>query len=595
MFARIGRVLLWLFAIVGIIAVVVIGFTIWSIDRWIGERLARPEPAETIVLSLDLRQPLVDAPPQSPLAVLLQGAPPSLREVVDAIEQARTDPSVAGLVAEFGTGTLGMATAQELRDAVARFRESGKPLIAYADTFSELGSGNASYLLASAFDEIWVQPMGTIGITGFASQLPFAAEALDMVGVEPEVARRGPYKTFPDIITQTGLTPENREMTTALLDSLFDQLVAGISESRGLEPRAVEDLIDQAPLLAGEALEAGLIDRVDHRFDMRAELDEQFGSDTSWLGARDYLALTPTAQENPETRVALIYAIGPVVIGEDTRSPLDSGGAVIAAETTAQAIHDVIDDDEIDAIILRVDSPGGSPVAAEVVRRAVVRAGEEGKPLIVSMGSLAASGGYWIAAPARTIVAQPATLTGSIGVFAINAASRELWNDLGVNWETVQRGRHAGMWSFVDSLTESEEARFNTIVDNIYDRFLTIVAEGRGLDRDTVDDIGRGRVWSGLQAQELGLVDRLGGLDEALLAARDALDLAEDAPLAVEIRPERVSELERLADLLRSRPGMDARTQALLQRLEPLLDAAAPLAGDPGARLLRMPDLGLQN
>ncbi|NBC31155.1 MAG: signal peptide peptidase SppA [Alphaproteobacteria bacterium] len=594
MFARIGRFLLWLFAIVGIVTIIVVGAAIWSVDRWIGERLARPEPAETILLSLDLRQPIVDGPPQSPLSVLLRGAPTSIREVVESIDRARTDPRVAGLVAEFGGAAFGMATAQELRDAVTRFRDSGKPLIAYADSFAGLGGGNASFLLASAFDEIWLQPIGTIGITGFASQMPFAREALARIGIQPEVVRRGPYKTFPDILTQDGLTPENREMTAALLDSLYGQLVDGVAEGRGLEPDTVRSLIDRAPLLTEEALEAGLIDRIDHRFDLRTEIEERFGSETSWLDARSYLALNTVEAPEPQAEVALIYAVGPVVLDEDDRSPLDGGGPVIAAETTAQAIHDAIDDEDIDAIVLRIDSPGGSPVASEVVRRAVLRAAEEDKPLIVSMGGAAASGGYWIAAPARTIVAQPGTFTGSIGVFAINAASSAFWRDIGVNWETVRRGRHAGMGSLVDALSESEAQRFTALVDDIYDTFLTVVAEGRGLDRARVDEIGRGRVWTGAQAQERGLVDRLGGLDEALVVARETLDLAADAPLAVTIRPEPASPLERLAELLRSGPGLDARTRAMLARLDPLLDAVAPLAAEPGSQLLRMPDPGIR-
>lgn len=594
MFARIGRVLLWLFAIVGLVAVVLAGVTIWSVDRWIGERLARPELGETIVLSLDLRQSLVEGPPQSPLAVLLQGTPPSVREVVEAIDRARTDPRVTGLVAEFGADPFGMATAQELRDAIASFRESGKPLIAYADSFAGLGGGNASYLLATAFDEIWLHPLGTVGITGFAAQMPFAREALSNAGVEPEVARRGPYKTFPDVLTQDGFTPENREMTTALLDSLYGQLVDGIAEGRGLTPETVRSLIDRAPLMTEEARAAGLVDRVEHRFDLDAELESRFGGEASRLGARDYLALGTGDEEEPQARVALIYAVGPVVLDEEDRSPLDGGGTVIAAGTTAEAIHDAIDDEEIGAIVLRIDSPGGSPVASEVVRRAVLRAGEEGKPLIVSMGGAAASGGYWIAAPARTIVAQPATFTGSIGVFAINAASRAFWSDIGVNWDTVRRGRHAGMGSFVDRLSESEEERFSAIVDSIYENFLTVVAEGRGMSREQVDEIGRGRVWTGLQAQERGLVDRLGGLNAALAAAREALDLAADAPLAVEIRPEPPSPLERLAEMLRRGPGLDARSTAILEHLNPLLEAAAPLVAEPGSQMLRMPDLGIR-
>lgn len=593
MFARIGRVFLWLFAIVGVVSSVTLGLTLWSIDQWIGEHSATPEPAETIVLSLDFRQALVDAPPQSPLTALVEGPSPALRDMVAAIDRARSDPHVTGLVAEFGHDTFGMATAQELQGAIERFRDSGKPVIAYADSFGELGGGNFSYLLATAFDEIWLGPMGGVGLTGLFSQMPFAERGLDDLGIEPEVVRRGAYKTFPDIATEDGLSPEHREMVEALLDSLYEQLVAGIADGRELAPETVASLIDTGPLLAQEALDAGLIDGIEHRTGLRADLDARFGDDAAWMGGADYLALGVEDEEPAENRIALIYAVGPVVLGEEERSPLDGGSSVIAAESTALVIEDAVADESIDAIVLRLNTPGGSAVASEVVRRAVLHAEDQGKPLIVSMGDVAASGGYWIAAGADTIVAQPATITGSIGVFSVGFATRAFWRDIGITWDQVQRGRHAGMWSPIDPMSGSELDRMTVIIDDVYENFLTVVSDGRGLDRQTVDGIGQGRVWTGEQALDLGLVDRLGGFDEALSAAREALDLAADAPIQVEIRPEPPSPFDLLAQFLGTGVGPDAQTQALLDRLTPLIDAAAPITADPGAQLLRMPAIGL--
>jgi protease-4 len=590
MWRAIGRFLLYLFAVIGVLAVLVAVLLGWATLNLIREAGAPAAPPGSIVLRLDLRQPLRDGPPQPPLLAALAGREQTLHETIEAIDRAAEDDRVVALVAHLGGDVFGLALAQELRAAVGRFRDSGKPAYAYADTLGEFGSGNASYYLATGFDSIWVRPTGSVGLTGLRAEVPFAAELLSDIGVEAEVVRRGRFKTVPETFTEDAMPPAHREMLNGLLGDLFDQLAAGIADGRGLDAAAVESLIDDGPYMADEALDAGLIDRLDSLHALEAELDERFGEGAEPVEAPRYLAAIGARDVEPEGRIALIYATGMIVLGED-QGPSLFGPQLMVADRIAEAIDAAASDAGIDAIVLRVDSGGGSAVASDVIGQAVQRADEQGTPVIVSMGSAAASGGYWISAPAAEIVAQPATLTGSIGVFAGNLDTRALWEELGVNWDSVQRGENADLWSNIAELSPSGRERVNALVDAIYGDFIALVAAGRGLDRGAVEELAQGRVWSGAQAEARGLVDRLGGLEAALAAVRDALELAEGAPLTVEVRPEPASPLEQLAGWIGVHAVAEGPAAAALRRLEPMLARAAPLLRPPGEGILRMPPL----
>ena len=588
---KIWRILVGGFAVIGFLSVLAVIAVMVVTFRIVGSAGVPPEPPDTIVLRLDMRTGPADRQPADPLFGQLGGGRgATLRELVQAIDLARDDPRVAGLVGHFDGDAFGMATAQELAAALSRFRESGKFTIAYADTLGESGAGNIAYYLASSFEEVWMLPLGTLALTGLRAEMPFAREALNDFGVDPQFTRRGDYKSFSEMFTERDFTPANREMTESLIGSLFDQLVAGVAEHRDLAEGRVRGLVDGAPFTASEAVEFGLIDRLATRQDMRDEIDSRAGADSGTLDARAYLAVAQPDTAEERVRIAVVYAYGTVALGNNGDSAL--AGQVMGADTVAGAINEAIDDEGIQAIVLRINSPGGSPVASEIIGGAVDRAAAEGKPLIVSMGEVAASGGYWIAAGARQIVAQPGTITGSIGVLSGKFDTSELWDDIGVNWGSVQRGRNADMWSPTEGFSVSSANRLDAVVDDIYARFLDRVAAGRGMEREAVDAVAQGRVWTGLQAQSHGLVDQLGGLTAAVDLARNAAGAAPEAGTDLVILPRRPNPFEQLFDLA-SGGGLESarRLDAAAERLEPYLRTMTPLLEEPGAHLMRMPEL----
>ncbi|NBB82785.1 MAG: signal peptide peptidase SppA, partial [Alphaproteobacteria bacterium] len=511
-----GKFIVRLFAVIGLIAVLLIAGVI-TLGGLVFDRFSAPPAPDRMVLELDLRQGAPDQAPPGRLTRRLTDGTDTLGEVTRALDRAAEDERVVAVVARFGPDSFGPAVAQELREAVGRFRESGKPAIAYAESFGELAPGNWSYLAASAFDEVRLQPGGGVGLTGVVSEAPFAADLLADLGIEVEVFRREDYKTAPNTVTETGYTEAQREMTESLVGDFADQLVAGIAEGRGLDRTAVERLMNDGPLPADRAIDGGLIDGLIHWRDLLAEVRAGAGEgpEPEGLGAAAYLSATGPV-EAPDGRIAVIWATGMITEGESERPGFGLGPSVMGADTVSRSIVEAIESDRWDAIVLRIVSGGGSATASEVIRDAVREAAEAGKPLIVSMGSAAASGGYWIAADAAAIVAQPGTLTGSIGVFAGKPVLEDLWEDLGVEWDRVTEGRNAGMFSINRPYTAAQRARLQAAIDSIYQRFLTVVAEGRDLDVARVREIAGGRVWTGAQAREIGLVDRLGGLGTAV-------------------------------------------------------------------------------
>ncbi|MEQ8964280.1 MAG: S49 family peptidase [Azospirillaceae bacterium] len=584
-----GRFIVRLFAVIGVIAVLLVAGAITA-GTLLLDRLGAPETPPRMVLELDLRGGLPAGPPPSPIRRRFAGAPPTLDETIVALERAADDDRVAGVVARFGGDTFSAATAQSLRDAIARFRESGKPAIAHADSFGEFSPGTIAYYAASAFDRVTLQPGGTVGIVGLRSEVPFAAEALADLGIEPQVEKRGRYKTAPNTATETGLTPAHRAMLESVVSDTTGQIVAGIAESRGLDRGEVRTAVDRAPLLADEAASAGFVDGLVHWRDLvdEATAPADGGPTAERVDAATYLAVAPTPDE-PDARVGVIYVAGLIAEGEG-----ESGGVgptVAGADRIAAALDEAARRDGIDAVILRIESGGGSPSASEVIRRAVVATREAGKPVIVSMGGAAASGGYWIAVDADTIVAQPATLTGSIGVFAGKPVLTDLLDDLGVSVEGVQQGRNADLFSLTVPYGENRE-RAAAMVDAIYDRFVTLVAEGRGLDRAAVLEVAEGRVWTGAQARELGLVDRLGGLGAAIDAAGETLGLEPGSTILPTVLPRPKSPVEDLMELAGGVVAAAAHAETM-GRVASLVERTETWLLAPGSRALTMPEAGL--
>ncbi|MEV5752018.1 signal peptide peptidase SppA [Actinoallomurus sp. NPDC052308] len=535
---------------------------------------ARERRTAPLILELDLTDGIVEGPPADPVSALVSMRRAHLRDVLAGLRKGGSDPRVKALIVRIGGGRLGLAVAQELRAAVQAFRDAGKLTVAWAESFGETGRGTVPYYLATAFERIYLQPSGDLALTGVALEEPFFNEALEKAGITPRFAKRHEYKTAANTFMERTYTPEHREMSDRIVSSIGAQVVAGVAAGRGLPEERVRELIDQAPLLGPEALEAGLVDRLAYRDEVYAEVRAAAGGVRGGEVRLRYVArynrgqnVTKRIPRPQQDVVALIQGHGPIRLGRSGRGLLPGQGASIGSDTIAAAFRAAARDDKVKAIVFRVDSPGGSYVASDTIWREVVLARKAGKPVIVSMGNVAASGGYFVAAPADTIVAQPGTLTGSIGVVIGKPVIGDLLDRLGIGLGSVEHGAHARMYAPTRDFTDEEWSRINTFLDRVYDDFVGKVAEGRAMSRERVHELARGRVWTGADAHERGLVDELGGLAYALDLARKKAGLAADAP--VRAYP-RVSPLDRL----RPAESSDDRTAASAR-----VDAWGPLTG----------------
>jgi protease-4 len=428
---------------------------------------------------------------------------------------------------------------QELRRAIREFSDTGKRSVAWAESFGEFSAGNVGYYLATAFDTIWLQPSGDLGLTGIAVQRVFLRGALDKLGADFQVAKRHEYKSAAEQLTERQFSAPAREETERMTASLTEQIAGAIAERRGLGREKVGELIDRGPFLASQALDLGLVVSLGYRDEVYASVRQLAGADADavlqYLGRyQRSRALAERARQLPApgsgpAAVALIYATGPIRRGRSGRGPL-SGGAM-GSDTIAAAIRSATADDQVQAIVLRVNSPGGSYVASDTIWREVVRARAAGKPVVASMGDVAASGGYYISMAADAIVAQPGTITGSIGVLSGKAVLGEALGRAGVTSDAITQGAHSAMFSQFHPFTDDEWALVNNWLDHIYADFTGKVAQGRGLTPERVHELARGRVWTGADALANGLVDELGGLDRAAAVARSRAGLPASAPL----------------------------------------------------------------
>jgi protease IV len=554
-----------------------------------------PGVPREMILEIDLERGLVEHVPDDPIAGVLARQQVTVRSVVEALHRAAEDDRVVGLVARVGGGGIGLARAEELRDAVVRFRGSGKPTIVFAESFGEFAPGHSAYYLATAFDSIYMQPSGDLGLTGVLVEAPFARGTLDRLDIEPRIAQRYEYKTAGNTFTEQGFTDPEREAVATVIGSMIDNFVAGVAEARGLTPQQVRTALDTGPLLGEEAVRAGFVDRLAYRDEIYDGFRARVGSDrTTFLYAQPYLDRAGSPYDRGST-VALIYGVGTIQRGESDFD-LFSGGSSMGAETVAGAFREAIESDRVRAILFRVDSPGGSYIASDVIWREVTRAREAGKPVVVSMGNVAGSGGYFVAAPADRIIAQPSTITGSIGVLAGKVVTEEFWGRFGITWDTIQVGANATMWSPIYDFNDAEWSRLQASLDRIYDDFTAKVARGRNLTREQVHEVARGRIWSGSDALRLGLVDELGGFDAAIRAARELAQIPDDDRIRLELFPARRPLLAQLLDRGRE-SSYPTATEVIMMRLaetiRPLhaFGRATGLLRQPG--VLMTPELDL--
>jgi protease-4 len=489
-----------------------------------------------LMLELDLTEPPLTAPPGDPLAAILARRRTTLRDVLDGLARGAADPKVVGMVAKLGA-PMPLATAQEVRDAVLAFRRSGKPTLAWAETFGEFVPGTLPYYLATAFDSIWLGPSGDVVLAGVRVDALFLRRALDTVGVEAQIGRRHEYKNASNALIETGFTDAHRQATAGLVASVADQLADGIASRPGIDQPRARELLGAGAVSGLDAVDAGLVDRLGYRDQVLDEVRRRVGGEFELRYVSRYRRprteevrrVTDKATGGGDPAVALVHAHGVVRLGRNRRSPLSVtsfGSDTVSAALRAAARHK-----RVRAVVLRVDSPGGSYVASDVVWREVARVRQAGTPVIVSMGDLAASGGYFVSMGADVIVAQPGTLTGSIGVLGGKLVQADLVERLRVDHDAVDSGGHAGMFSPYARYTGPEWELVDRWLDRVYDDFTAKAAQGRGLTREQVHEVARGRVWTGAQARERGLVDELGGLHHALALARDRVGLPEDAPV----------------------------------------------------------------
>lgn len=550
-----------------------------------------PGPKAPVVLELDLTEGVVDENPGDPLGQLLNRRKQHYLEVIEGVRRGARDPHVAALVVRVDAHSFHTARAQELRDCIADFRSTGKTAVAWADTFGEAGNGNLPYYIATAFSQVIMAPTGVLGLTGMQWQQVFVKGAVDKLDVEFEVGRRHEYKSAMDTYTETGFTDAHREAVDTILESVNSQLVGAISRTRGLTEERVRELVDRGPILADEALETGLVDRLGYRdqvyADLLGEVEREHGAEphlqfVTRYHRRHALQLHPRAAGGPGY-IAVISAGGAIMLGKSRRSAL-SGGTVMGSDTVGAAFRAARQDPQVKGVVFRVDSGGGSAVASDLIRRESELTRQAGKPVVTTMGGVAGSGGYYVALGSDAIVAQPGTITGSIGVITGKAIYGRLMERLGVTTDSVTRGEHAGMFAPERRFTESEWERVNTLLDSIYDDFVAKVARARGRTWDEIHEVAKGRIWTGADARERGLVDELGGLETAIRLVRDRVGAG---ALPVRGFP-RANPLDRLRRHESSEDLSAADPETTLSPWGALADVAAHL-GLPEAGPLTMP------
>ncbi|HXE81603.1 MAG TPA: signal peptide peptidase SppA [Vicinamibacterales bacterium] len=546
----------------------------------------------TLLLRLDTD--LHEGTPDDVFRQILSGRrAPSLATIVENLRKAKVDDRIkAVVVAPSNLQAPYWAKVQEVRDAILDYRRSGKPAIAYLE-FAD----DRTYYLATACDRIYLMPSSTLDLNGLASYELFLRGTLDKAGAYPDFVHIGEYKTAANQYTEYGFTPAHREMSTSLNRDLYEQLVRGIGEGRKKTAEEVRALIDRGPFLAQQAFEAGLVDGLAY-LDQLDDKEQALKEDGDWVDTREYANVAAAALGlNKGPRIGVIYASGIIMSGE---SAFDAfSGQILGSDTLIRHIRAARDDRSLRAIVVRIDSPGGSAVASDAIWRELVitRDQDPKRPLVVSMSDLAASGGYYIAMAAPHIVAQPATLTGSIGIVAGKLVTGGTWAKVGANIETVSHGKNAEIYSPVRPFNESERAALMASLQSFYDQFVEKAAKARQMTPEQLHKVAQGRVWTGAQAKEIGLVDELGGLDRAIELAKEKAGIAKDAEVQLVVFPKRRSVYELFAEAMRLEtrgdlfaaaallPADERRALGVLTAPMRLFRRAEPLALMPYARL----------
>ena len=509
------------------------------------------------ILELDLRQGLTDHPSAPPLFGL---APPSVTEVARKLDAAADDEDIDGVFVRAGFGGMAPASAEEISEALERFRDSGKFVVAFGQGFEN--PTLTSYApLAPA--EVWMQRGTQFAVSGLRTEAEYLRGTLDKLGIDPEFAQYYEYKSAADTYDETTMTEPVREATEAWLGSVYVELVDDIARQRSLAVDEVSGALQTAPHAPEAALTAKMVDRIGYLEEARDRARELAGDDDAdFLDITDY---TASLGKFSDPVIAVVGGQGPIVPGasDDNPNPF-AGGPTFGSDTIAKAIDDAADNEKVEAIVFRVSSPGGSASASDQIDAAVLRAKAAGKPVVVSMGQYAASGGYYVSANADHIVAQPTTITGSIGVLGGKFALEGAFDKIGYNIDNVEiGGPYTGAYSLDTPFTPEQEAGFRAGLQRIYDDFVAVVAKGRGMSDEAVREVAKGRVWTGAQALELGLVDELGGMRDAIAKARELAEIDADSGIRLRKYPKTPTFEEQLSQFLQVSANAQADLAAI--------------------------------
>ncbi|HYC75656.1 signal peptide peptidase SppA [Brevundimonas sp.] len=507
-----------------------------------------PTPSNT-VLELDLREGVTDQAPTNPFA-MFGGGGLSTMQIVDTLAQAEDDSRVKALLIRLPEAGITPAAADEIRQAVRRFRRSGKVVIAHAQGFQPVGTAVSSYMLGASASELWMQNTSSFQLAGLSTESIFLGRAFEKYGVNAQFEQRYEYKNAVNEYTESDYTPAHREAMAAWMTSIYTSSLANAAQDRKVTPQALRATIEAGPYSSAQALQRRLIDKIGQVEEAEAEAKRRAGRGSEIMEFGDYASSRGERVGTGRNAIAIVGGEGAIMTGTGGSADPFDGGSSIMSDDLAEAIYDAIEDDSVKAIVFRVSSPGGSPDASEQILAAVRAAKAAGKPVVVSMGDYAASGGYWISSEANWIVAQPTTLTGSIGVFGGKLVLADALGRFGIDVRNLTvGGEYADAFSPSEPFDAADRAAFAASIDRTYEEFIARVARGRNLPPARVREIARGRVWTGAQARSLGLVDQLGGLEEAIAKARQLARIPADESVRFKRYPESQSPFEALSDV----------------------------------------------
>ena len=507
-----------------------------------------PTPANT-VLELDLREGVTDQAPTNPFA-MFGGGGLSTMQIVDTLAQAEDDGRVKVLLVRLPEAGITPAAADEIRQAIRRFRASGKRVIAHAQGFQPVGTAVSSYMIGASASELWMQNTSSFQLAGFSTESIFLGRAFEKYGVNAQFEQRYEYKNAVNELTESDYTPAHREAMSAWMNSIYTSALANAAQDRKVTPQALRATIEAGPHTSAQALQRRLIDKIGQVEEAEAEAKRRAGRGAEIMEFGDYASSKGSRNGAGRNAIAIVGGEGAIMTGTGGSADPFGGGSSIMSDDLAEAIYDAIEDDAVKAIVFRVSSPGGSPDASEQILAAVRAAKAAGKPVVISMGDYAASGGYWISSEANWIVAQPSTLTGSIGVYGGKLVLADALGRFGIDMRNLTvGGEYADAFSPSEAFDPADRAAFAASIDRTYEEFVTRVARGRNLPPARVREIARGRVWTGAQARALGLVDQLGGMEEAIAKARQLAEIPTDESVRFKRYPESKSPFAALSEM----------------------------------------------